>query len=271
MKEGVARPLTGGTEATLVVRRSRPGAAPQAKRFSLRFRGVRPVPAGGRAGARPGVPGTAAIRYLPAVASEGIRLHYAPRTRAVRVRWLLEELDLPYELVRGELAPPIRRFFGQDTPTGKFPTLEDGDLVLCESGAIVEYLLERYGEGRLAPPPGSRERAVFLQWLHFAESTAFPPIGIVVWLTRYRGGADGDALLEDARERAASGLAFVEQALTGRSFLLGDAFSAADVMMGFTLFAAASLGLLDERFPALRAYLARLAERPALREILAEQ
>jgi glutathione S-transferase len=200
-----------------------------------------------------------------------IKLHYAPRTRAIRVLWLLEELGLPYELVRGEFVPPTTRFFQQATPTGKYPTLEDGDVVMCESGAIVEYLLERYGAGRLAPAPGSPQRAAFLQWLHYAESTAFPPIGIVVWLSRYRKGADGDALLEDARARAASGLDFLEQALGDRTYVLGEEFSAADIMLGFTLVAAASLGLLDERHPALRAYVARLARRPALQKILSEQ
>ena len=71
-----------------------------------------------------------------------IKLYFAPRTRAVRVAWLLEELELPYELERAEFAPPARNFFTQPTPLGKFPTLVDGDLVMCESGAIVENILE---------------------------------------------------------------------------------------------------------------------------------
>ena len=120
-----------------------------------------------------------------------LQLYFAPRTRAVRVAWLLEELALPYELVRCAFTPPTDRFFSQPTPTGKLPTLVDGDLVLCESGAIVETILERYGEGRLVPPAGSDDRARYLQWLHYADSTAFPPLGIVVWLTRYRG--EGEA------------------------------------------------------------------------------
>ncbi len=91
-----------------------------------------------------------------------MKLYYAARTRAVRVLWLLEELGLPYELVRRPFDPPSDRFFSQSTPTGKFPTLVDGDVTLCESGAIVEYILERYGEGRLAPPIGTPERAASL-------------------------------------------------------------------------------------------------------------
>jgi glutathione S-transferase len=119
-------------------------------------------------------------------------------------------------------------------------------------GAIVEYLLERYGDGRLAPPVASRERAKFLQWVHFAESTAFPPLGIVVWLTLYRGdAAQHAAIVEDARKRAATGLEFLEREIGEGPHLLGDDFSAADVMMGFTLLAARALGILDDRYPIL--------------------
>ena len=195
-----------------------------------------------------------------------LELYHAPNTRSVRVRWLLEELELPYQLRRVAFRPPARSFFGQDTPTGKLPTLVDGDVVICESGAIVEYLIERHGDGRLAPEPGSPERGAYLQWLHFAEATAFPPLGIVVWLSRYREKeGDDPALLADARERAASGLEYLEKELGEKAWLLGDAFSAADVMMGFTLVAARTLGVLDARFPRLLAYVERLQTRPALK------
>jgi glutathione S-transferase len=193
-----------------------------------------------------------------------IKLYFAPRTRSVRILWLLEELGLPYELERVEFLPPAKKFFAQRTPLGKLPTIEDGDVVMCESGAIVEYILERYGGGRLSPPPGSPERARFLQWLHFAESTAFSPLGIVVWLTLYRDDAERQpALVADARARAAMGLDFLQHQLGRRHYLVGDEFSAADIMMGFTLVAARTLGILDDRHPALLAYLARLEARPA--------
>ena len=83
-----------------------------------------------------------------------ITLYFAPRTRSVRVRWLLEELGLPYELKRVTFNIPTQTF-DQDTPLGKLPVIEDGEVTICESGAIVEYLIERYGNGRLAPPGGS--------------------------------------------------------------------------------------------------------------------
>ena len=197
-----------------------------------------------------------------------IKLYFAPRTRSVRILWLLEELGLPYELERVEFKPQGKRFFAQPTPLGKLPAIEDGDVVMSESGAIVEYVLERYGGGRLAPPVGSPERAAFLQWLHFSESTAFPPLGIVVWLTLYRDDAARHAeLIADARARGATGLDVVERALAGRRYLLGDEFSAADVMMGFTLGAARLLGVLvDGKHPALHAYMARLEARPAFQK-----
>jgi glutathione S-transferase len=200
-----------------------------------------------------------------------MKLWFAPRTRAVRIAWLLEELGLDCALERVAFQPTADRFFQQATPTGKLPTLEDDGVVLCESGAICEYLVERYGGGRLAPPVGSPERAAYLQWLHYAEATAFPPLGIVVWLTRYR--ADGDAyagLIADARERAASGLDFLERSLAdGRTWLVGDDFTAADVMMGFTLAAAQLLGVLGPRHPHTGAYLERLQARPAFRKAAA--
>jgi glutathione S-transferase len=196
-----------------------------------------------------------------------IALWFAPRTRAVRVRWLLEELGVPYELRRVEFQRP-ERAFSQDTPLGKLPVIEDDGVVICESGAIVEYVLERYGEGRLAPSIGSPLRGPFLQWMHFAEATAFPPLGVIVWHAVYQGDADANpGAIAGARERADASFTFLERELGAKDHLLGD-FSAADVMMGFTLLAARLLGVLDERHPRLGAYLARLERRPALQRAL---
>jgi len=192
-----------------------------------------------------------------------IALYFAPRTRSVRVRWLLEELGVPYELRRVTFNVP-KQTFDQDTPLGKLPVLEDGAVTICESGAIVEYLVERYGNGRLAPPIGSPLRGPYLQWIHFAE-TAFAPLGIIVWHSFYQRDADAiPQVIAGARTRAHAALAFVERALAGKDYLLGSEFSAADVMMGFTLIAARVLGVLDERYPNITRYLARLDARPAL-------
>lgn len=199
-----------------------------------------------------------------------IRLYAAPRTRAVRIVWLLEELALPYDLLSVTFQPTTSSFFIQQTPTGKIPTLEDGEVVMCESGAIVQYLLERYGKGRLEPAVGTPERAAYLQWLHYAEATAFAPLGVVVWLTRYRQDAeDHPGLVRDAVERAKTSFGFPEQSLADRDYLAGDAFTAADIMMGFTLLAARTLEVLDD-LPNLTAYLGRITARPSFAATLAK-
>jgi glutathione S-transferase len=193
-----------------------------------------------------------------------ITLYYSPRTRSVRIRWLLEELGAPYELRRVDFKPPTGGFFSQATPGGKFPVIEDGDVVVSESGAIAQYLCERFDDGRLAPPVGSPLRPRWLQWMHFAEATAFPPIGTIVWHRLYKGDADSlPTVIDDARQRARTTLAVVEDAVRDQDFLLGAEFSAADVMMGFTLIAAQVVGVLDETMPNLAAYLGRLTSRPA--------
>lgn len=186
----------------------------------------------------------------------------------MRIVWLLEELGLPYDLEVVEFQPTASKFFIQKTPTGKIPTLEDDDVVMCESGAIIEYLLEKYGGGQLAPAIGSADRAAYLQWLHYAEATAFPPLGIVVWLTVYRqDAADHPDVVKDARARAGMALDVIEARLAVADFLVGAVFTAADIMMGFTLFAAMTLDLLGER-PNLVAYLGRLQRREAFGKTL---
>ncbi len=183
-----------------------------------------------------------------------IKLYFAPRTRSVRVRWLLEELGLPYDLEMVTFNVP-QKAFSQNTPLGKLPVIEDGAVTIGESGAIIEYILERYGNGRLAPAIGSPERGEFLQWMHFAEGTAFPPLGVIIWHTLYKGdAAEIPGVIESARERGRAALDVVERTLAGKSYLLGAGFSAADIMMAFTLLAARLLGVLDDRYQNLARY-----------------
>ena len=198
-----------------------------------------------------------------------IKLYHAPLTRSIRVYWLLEELGIPYQLevvqFSGQKSP-----FGQSSPYGKVPALEDDGVTMIESGAILEYVLERYGNGRLAPQAGSPERAQYLQWLHFAEATATPPFGDIVRHTIFKPEAERiPAVVEDARRRAARTFAVVESALAGKDYLLGKEFSAADIMMGVTLLIARRLKCLDAAAcPNLVSYLARLEARPALQKAL---
>jgi glutathione S-transferase len=200
-----------------------------------------------------------------------ITLYYAPRTRAVRVRWLLEELGIPYALRRVAFVPPSGRFFSQATPLGKLPAIEDGEVTIGESGAILEYVIERYGSGRLAPPVGSPARARYLHWLHFAEGTLSVPLSTILWHTVYKGDAEQlPTVMADAIERAHTTLGIVEQALEGREYLADPGFSAADIMMGFTVSAARLFGLVNSRYPNLNAWLARLEARPAFQRATAD-
>lgn len=199
-----------------------------------------------------------------------MKLYYAPRTRSVRVRCLLEEIGLPYELERIEFRPSAQAFT-QATPLGKLPVLVDGETVIGESGAILEYILERHGNGRMAPPSGSPLRGEFLQWMHFAEGTAYPPLGVIIWHTIYLQNADQVALAVDsARERAHAALGVLERRLAGRDFLLGAEFSAADIMVAFTLAAAQFVGVLDDRYARLPAYLAAVMGRPSFQRATAD-
>jgi glutathione S-transferase len=197
-----------------------------------------------------------------------IRLYHAPRTRSIRVLWLLEELGLPFELVTIEYRPPVTPF-AQQTPSGKFPTLVDDETVMFESGAIVEYLLERYGQGRLGPRAGEPGRGVFLQWLHFAEATLLPPLIEILRHTLLKPEAERiPAVVADAKVRAAVTLDVLERALHDREYLLGADFSAADIMMGYGVQWAVTMGLLGNS-PNLLAYHDRLSSRPALQKALA--
>ena len=198
-------------------------------------------------------------------------VYHAPRTRSVRVLWLLEELGLAYDLRTVAFKPPREGFFSQDTPLGKLPVIEDDGVAICESGAIVEYILERYGGDRLAPTIGATARGRFHQWNHYAESTLYPPIGSLIWHHFYRADAASiPEVVADLQGRAGSAMGFVEQQFGGGPYLLGEEFSAADIMMGFTLNTARFAGVLDDTYPTLNAYLSRLEERPAYQRASAE-
>jgi glutathione S-transferase len=192
-----------------------------------------------------------------------IKLYHAPMTRSTRVRWLLEELGVPYELETIAFEPPEKGFFAQKTPLGKLPVIEDDGVVFAESGAIVEYLVERYGEGRLAPAVGDPARGPYLQWVHFSEGTLYPPIGTIVFHTFYRKDAsEVPSVIEDARGRALSALDFLREHKAEGPWVMGDDFTAADVMLGYSLAIARFVQVLEKEDP-LAEYLDRLEARPA--------
>lgn len=198
-----------------------------------------------------------------------IKLYHASLTRSVRIMWLLEELGLPYELTTETFVPPSKPF-SQATPSGKFPVIQDGDVTMSESGAILEYILERYGNGRLAPAIGTPDRAAYLQWIHFAESTAFPPLGQIAFHTLFKPEAERiPAVVTDGRATAKAALDVLEKALAGREYLVGKELTGADVMMGYTLMVASYVGVLETDHPNVSAYFARLSARPAFAKALA--
>jgi len=199
-----------------------------------------------------------------------LRLYFAPLTRSIRIKWLLEELDLEHEIIPKQF-DRVAPYAGQDVPFGRYPVLYDGDTALSESGAIVQYVLEKFGNGRLQPAIGSPERATYLYWFHYSEASAAVPINQYVGLAVYGGETDKYAdMIERARQNADQVFDKVETAIKGRSFLAGDRLSGADIMMGFTLWSARMLKLLDERHPETLRYLNALKARPALAKALAE-
>jgi glutathione S-transferase len=206
-----------------------------------------------------------------------IVLHHLERSRSHRIAWMLEELGLEYELRRYArdratmLAPESLRAVH---PLGKSPVITDEGAAIAESGAILEYLVDRYGEARFKPPAGSPERLRYTYWMHFAEGSAMPYLVMSLVFDRITRAPMPFFARPIARaivQRVRSGflapnlervLDHVEQELEGRTWLCGDAFTAADVQMSFPLEAAQARWPAGAR-PLITAYLARMKARPA--------
>jgi glutathione S-transferase len=212
-----------------------------------------------------------------------ITVHHLNNSRSQRVLWLLEELGVGYEIKRYErdpktmLAPWALRAVH---PLGKSPVIADGDLVLAESGAIIEYLVERYGAGRLLPAPGSRERLRYTYWLHYAEGSAMPPLLLKLVFTQIPR-APMPALVRPVVRWIADGvrqrfvepqiklhLDYLEGELQKSPWFAGNDFTAADIQMSFPVEGAASRGGLDASRPKLWDFLRRIHERPAYKRAL---
>ncbi len=212
-----------------------------------------------------------------------IVVHHLNDSRSQRVLWLLEELGLPYEIRRYErdrqsmLAPPELR---QVHPLGKSPVITDGGFTLAESGAIVEYLIEQHGAGRLIPAAGTPERQRYRYWLHYAEGSAMPPLLLKLvfdqiemarmpWIARPIAKAisaktKSAFILPSIRQH----LDYMEAELAARDWFAGDEFSGADIQMSFPLEAAAARGGLNASRPRLMDFLERIHARPAYQRAL---
>ena len=212
-----------------------------------------------------------------------ITVHHLENSRSQRVLWLLEELELPYQIQQYQrdpktsLAPPeLKRVH----PLGKSPVITDDGRVVAESGAIIEYLIERHGQGRLAPPPGSDERLRYTYWLHFAEGSAMPPLLIGFICERVAQAPMPFFVRPIARAISSKVKAqavepnltrqwdFMESELAQHKWFAGAGFSAADIQMSFPIEAAAQRGGLDARWPNLLRFLKRIHARPAYRRAI---
>ena len=213
-----------------------------------------------------------------------ITVHHLENSRSQRVLWLLEELELAYEVTRYArdrktmLAPPeLKRVH----PLGKSPVITDGDVTVAESGAILEYLVDAHGQGRLRPPTGTEAYRRYRYWMHFAEGSAMPQLVMKLVFDKVRKApmpffvkpiarAIADKVVGDfVAPNIAAQLAFMEAELAQRPWFAGDDFSAADVQMSFPIEAAAARGgLKADRYPKLADWLERIHARPAYRRAL---
>jgi glutathione S-transferase len=211
-----------------------------------------------------------------------LTVHHLDNSRSQRVLWMLEELGTPYELKRYQrdpgtmLAPPELR---KVHPLGKSPVITDGDLTLAESGAILEYLVQRYGQGRFVPP-AEADRVRYRYWMHYAEGSAMPPLLLKLVFDRLEKSPApffvrpllrqiaGRVKSTYVEPQIALHLDYLEGELGKSQWFAGNEFSAADVQMSFPIEGAAARGGLDASRPLLMSFLDRIRARPAYKRAL---
>lgn len=200
-----------------------------------------------------------------------LTVHHLGRSQSERIIWLCEELEIPYALkcyARDPvtiLAPPDYKALH---PIGSAPVITDGDLVLAESGAIVEYIIAKYGDGRLTLPPDHPGFAPFLYWFHFVNGTLQAQMVRNMFLNRLNLAAD-NPILQSARARVDRAFDLINARLGEADYLAGSKLTSADIMIGFSLttmryFLPYDIG----RCPNILRYLARIGQRPAYRRAM---
>jgi glutathione S-transferase len=212
-----------------------------------------------------------------------ITVHHLESSRSQRILWLLEELGLEYEIVKYArdpktmLAPASLK---KVHPLGKSPVIVDGDVVLAESGAIVEHLAEAHGGGKLVPERGTEAFRRYRFWLHYAEGSAMPPLLLKLVLDKIENGPAPFFIKPIARAIAkkvkqaflsaqlATHFDFIEGELGKSTWLVGDELTAADIQMSFPIEAARERGVLGASHPRARAFVERIQTRPAYRRAL---
>jgi glutathione S-transferase len=207
-----------------------------------------------------------------------IIVHHLNNSRSQRILWLLEELGLDYEIKKYErdaktmLAPPELRAIH---PLGKSPVIQDGGTIVAESGAIIEYLVERYDKGKFIPAPGTPEKLRYTYFLHYAEGSAMTPLLMKLVFDKVASSPMpffvkpiAKGIVQKVKSsyimpQIVQHLKYMEAELTARAWFAGDEFTAADVQMTFVLEAASARGGLGDQYPKLNAFLQRVHARPA--------
>jgi glutathione S-transferase len=195
-------------------------------------------------------------------------VHHLNDSRSQRVLWALEELGLPYEIAPYQrdaatrLAPPELKAVH---PLGKSPVLQEGKRMIAESGAILDYLVRRHGKGKLAPPQDTADYDDYVHWMHYPEGSAMLPVLLQLYAARL--GEAAAPLQPRIDQEFANHLGYIEQAVSGRDYLIGDHFTAADIQLSFMLQGARAQGKLTG-YPAANAYLDRMETRPAFQRSL---
>jgi len=198
-----------------------------------------------------------------------ITVHHLNDSRSDRILWLLEELGVPYEIKKYErdamtrYAPAALKAVH---PLGKSPVVTDGDRTIAESGAIIDYVIRRYGGGRLQPEPASPLYDQYVHWLHYAEGSATVPLLLQMY-TMLMGGGAAPPLQKRIDEEIANHLGYLDRTLAGREFIVGNEFTGADVQITFAAEMATLLGQIGP-YSNLRSHLTRMHARPAYRRAI---
>ena len=201
-----------------------------------------------------------------------MKIFHVQNTRAVRIIWLFEELQLPYELEVLKFGSPEMRSaeYRKVHPMGRVPVLIDGKLKVFESGAIVQYVLAKYGDGKLLPDPSSENFSTYLQWLHYAEGMIMPPVNTLVVETRILSEERRNQVnIDRAMKLLTNMLVSVDDHLRDKEYLAGE-FSGADIMTGHACIVSSHLGAEVSDKPNLLSYIERLKSRPALQKAFPE-
>ena len=194
-----------------------------------------------------------------------LKLHFAPNSRAERILWLLEELELPYELNEMAFHPSDLKSDEHRArhPLGRIPVLDDGEIQIWESGAITDYIIEKYKNGGLKPDVQSEFFPQYLQWFHYCEGMIMPPMNtIVVHTVLLPPDRRDETVLGQAQRLLSRALEPINEALEGKDYLIGD-FSGADIMLGHSCYMSNRMGCVTDEMKNIKAYVERLSSRPA--------